>query len=152
MKTRVAAQFVFMLITVACESPKQNNTILLAGTYNVNGKCVGHATGLCGTEQENLPAEIEGVFATEPDCRGLKLRGLTEKERNIPTNQLPLSLNIFYEGTHTGPYMGTGKGEGQGWRFTFNGPNGYFSSKAKTESEMVRGVCNATRGSGAQIQ
>jgi hypothetical protein len=79
-----------LLVMLGCEQSKpENKTILLGGTYNINLKCVGHAEGLCGTEGKMLPTEIAGIFATEPDCQGLRLRGLTEKERSTPGNQLP---------------------------------------------------------------
>jgi hypothetical protein len=118
-------------------APSQTVTVLLGGTYNINGKCVGHAEHLCGPEQEMLPTEISGVFATEPDCRGIRLRGLTEQERQTLSIQLPLLLDVFYEGTHTETYMGNGKDESEGWIFTFNGPHGHFSAKARTESEIA---------------
>ena len=99
-----------------------------------------------------LPVEIAGVFATEPDCQGLKLRGLTETERGIPGNQLPLLFDLYYEGKpHTDFYNGTGRGEDEGWMFTFNGPKGHFSANVKTEQDAVRRVCLATKGKGAAI-
>jgi hypothetical protein len=131
--------------------PSQTVNVLLGGTYNINGKCIGHAEHLCGPENEMLPAEISGVFATEPDCRGIRLRGLTEQERQTPGNQLPLLLDVFYEGAHTETYTGNGKGESEGWMFTFNGPHGHFSAKARTESEMVSRVCKAAKSQGAEI-
>jgi hypothetical protein len=131
--------------------PNSTVTVLLGGTYNINTKCAGHAQHLCGIENEMLPTEIAGVFATEPECRGIRLRGLTEQERQTPSNQLPLLLNIFYEGTHAQEYMGNGKDESEGWMLTFNGPHGHFSAKARTESEMVSRVCKAAKGLGAEI-
>ena len=99
-----------------------------------------------------LPTEIAGVFATEPDCQGLKLRGLTEQERSTPSNQLPLLFDLFYEGTPRADYYnGTGKGEDEGWMLLFNGPNGHFSAVAKTERDAVRRVCLAAKGRGAEI-
>jgi hypothetical protein len=99
-----------------------------------------------------LPVEIAGVFATEPDCQGLKLRGLTEQERNTPSNQLPLLFELFYEGSpHADSYYGTGKGEDEGWMLLFNGPNGHFSAKVKTERDAVRRVCLAAKGQGGAI-
>jgi hypothetical protein len=126
-------------------------TVLLGGTYNINVNCVGHAEHLCGPEEETLPTEISGVFATESDCRGIRLRGLNKQERQTPGNQLPLLLQIFYEGTRTQHYDGNGKDESEGWLFTFNGPHGHFSAKARTESEMVSRVCKAANGQGAEI-
>lgn len=117
----------------------------------MNGRCVGHAQGLCGPEDEQLPTEIAGVFATEPDCKGITLRSLTEAERGTPSDQLPLLLDVYYEGTRKEAYMGNGRQESEGWFCTFNGPRGHFSAKARTESEMVRRVCNAAKGSGADI-
>jgi len=144
--------FAVLLIVTSCHrSEQETKTILLGGTYNVNTKCVGHAEGLCGTEGKMMPTEIAGVFATEPDCQGLRLRGLTEKERATPSNQLPLLLDVYYEGSRKQPYMGTGKGEDEGWMFTFNGPQGRFSATARTEHKLVSRVCKATRGLGAEI-
>jgi hypothetical protein len=117
----------------------------------MNGKCVGHATGLCGPEDKTMPLELAGMFGTEPDCQGVRLRGLTEQERSIPVGQLPLFLDVYYEGTHTQPYMGTGKGEDEGWMFTFNGPKGHFSANVRSEHELVSRVCKAARGLGAEI-
>lgn len=37
----------------------------------MNGRCVGHAQGLCGPEDEQPPTEIARVFANEPDCKEL---------------------------------------------------------------------------------
>jgi hypothetical protein len=141
-----------LMVEIACrQSAPQNTTILLGGAHNMNGSCVGHATGLCGTEDKMLPTEIAGIFATEPDCQGLRLRGLTEQEGSTPSNQLPLLLDVYYEGTRTEPYMGTGKGEDEGWVFTFNGPHGHFSSKVRTEHELASRVCKAAKGLGAEI-
>jgi hypothetical protein len=140
------------LLTTACEKrPPATPTIVLSGTYNMNNKCVGHASGLCGTEDNMLPTEIAGVFATEPGCEGVHLRGLTDKERSTPIKDIPLHLDIFYEGTRTEPYMGTGKGETDGWMFSFNGPRGHFSGKARTEQEIATRVCRAAKGLGAEI-
>lgn len=148
---RLLLIFALTCLTACEQSKQQNPTVLLGGTYNTNGKCVGHASGLCGTEKEMLLTEIAGVFATEPECQGLRLRGLTEQERGTPGNQLPLLLDVYYEGTHTKPYMGTGKGEDEGWMFTFNGPRGHFSAKVRTERELVSRVCKAAKGLGAEI-
>jgi hypothetical protein len=153
MKRRLFA-VALLLVTVmtACErSATQHPTVLLGGAHNMNGKCVGHATGLCGTEENLLPTEIAGIFATEPDCEGVGLRRLTEQERGIPSNQLPLLLDVYYEGTHKQPYTGTGKGEDEGWMFTFNGPKGHFSADVRTEHELVSRVCKAAKGLGADI-
>ncbi len=117
----------------------------------MNTKCIGHADGLCGTESKMLPTEIAGVFATETDCQGLRLRGLTDKERNTPGNQLPLLLDVYYEGMRNDRYMGNGRGEDEGWMFTFNGPQGHFSANVRTEHELVSRVCKAAKGLGAQI-
>jgi hypothetical protein len=132
-------------------SAHANVTVLLGLAKNMNNHCVGHAAGLCGTEDEMLPTEIAGVFATEPDCQGIRLRGLIEKERSTPSNQLPLLLDVYYEGNRSEPYSGTGKNETEGWMFTFNGPRGFFSGKARTEHEMVSRVCKAAKGLGADI-
>jgi hypothetical protein len=141
-----------LLVATACQhGATRNQTVLLGAAYNTNGKCIGHATGLCGTEQDMLPTEIAGVFATEPDCQGLRLRGLTEPEKSTPGNKLPLLLYVYYEGTHTQSYMGTGKGEDEGWTFTFNGPRGHFLARARTEHELVSRVCKAAKGLGAEI-
>lgn len=141
----------FTCLTGCKQSTQQSPTVLLGGAYNINGKCVGHATGLCGTEKEMLPTEIAGIFATEPDCQGVRPRALTEQERGVPGNQLPLLLDVYYEGTHTQPYMGNGKGEDEGWMFTFNGPRGHFSAKVRTERELVSEVCKSAKGLGAEI-
>jgi hypothetical protein len=131
---------------------QKHNTILLGLTKNMNLACIGHAQGLCGPEDEVLPTEIAGIFATEPDCRGLRLRGLTKQELGTPGNQLPLYFELWYVGRpHAEPYMGTGKGEDEGWMLQFNGPHGYFSAKVKTESDAVRRVCLATKGQGGEI-
>jgi hypothetical protein len=143
--------FVLLWLTACKNNERLNPIVLLGGTYNMNNKCVGHAQGLCGTEDEILPTEIAGEFATEPDCQGVRLRGLTEQERGTPSNKLPLLLDVFYEGTHSEPYMGSGKGENEGWMFMFNGPHGHFSAKAHTEHEMVSRVCKAAKGLGADI-
>jgi hypothetical protein len=145
---------ILLLVVVATgcrQAPLQNKTVLLAGAYNMNGKCIGHARGLCGAEKELLPTEIAGVFATEPDCQGIRLRRLTDKERTTPGDQLPLLLYVYYEGSHTQPYVGTGIGENEGWWFQFNGPRGHFSAKTRTEQELVSEVCKATKGLGAEI-
>ena len=135
------------------DSPPRSN---IYPTLNLEcgGKCgfVRGNKGLCGTEDKELPAEIAGVFATERDCEGVRLRGLTEKERTTPSNQLPLILVVQYEGTHADTYMGTGKGDTEGWWFMFNGPRGHFSAKARTEQEMVSRVCRGAKGLGANIE
>jgi hypothetical protein len=139
-------------IANAPTSTNSTVTALLGASGNLNGKCVGHAQHLCGPERDTLPTEIAGVFATEPACQGIRLRGLTEQERQTPSNQLPLLLDVFYEGTtHAKPYMGTGKDESEGWMFMFNGPQGHFAANAHTESEMVSRVCKAAKGQGAEI-
>ena len=79
------------------------------------------------------------------------MRGLTDKERSTPSNQIPLLLDVFYEGTHAESYMGTGKGEHEGWMFMFNGPRGHFMAKARTENELASRVCKAAKGLGADI-
>jgi hypothetical protein len=117
----------------------------------MNNKCAGHAQHLCGPEDEEMPIEIAGVFASEPTCSGIRLRGLTEQERRTPGNKLPLLLDIFYVGTHTEQYMGTGKSEKEGWEFSFNGPRGHFSGYARSDNEMVQKICKAARGQGADI-
>jgi hypothetical protein len=138
---------------IACQgrSAQGKKTILLGGTYNMNTKCVGHTEGLCGTEGEMLPTEIAGIFATEPDCQGLLLRGLTDNEKHTPGNQLPLLLDVYYEGTRKDEYMGNGKNEDEGWMFTFNGPEGHFSANVRTKHELASRVCKATKGLGAKI-
>lgn len=141
-----------LLITTACQqSAPESKTILLGGTHNMNNMCVGHADGLCGTEDKMLPTELAGVFATEPDCQGIRLRGLTEQERGTPSNQLPLLLDVYYEGTRKDHYMGNGKDENEGWMFTFNGPQGHFAATVRTEHELVSRVCKAAKGLGAEI-
>jgi len=141
-----------LTVTVtSCQEPELQNTTLLLSAYNNNAKCIGHAEGLCGSEEKELMTEIAGTFATEPDCHGLRLRGLTEKERSMPGNQLPLLLAVFYEGTHTQSYWGNGKGEDEGFMFIFNGPRGHFSGKSRTERELVSRVCKAAKGLGAEI-
>jgi hypothetical protein len=151
----LAALAIIFLVSISCrDAPillRKNGTIILAGAYNTNGKCIGHAGGLCGLEKENLTIEIEGVFATEPDCTGLRLRRFDEKRDNRKLYELPLALSVYYEGTHIQPYMGTGQGENVGWRYDFNGPNGYFSANARTEHELAKRVCSVAKGSGAQI-
>ena len=47
--------------------------------------------------------------------------------------------------------MGNGKDEIEGWMFTFNGPHGCFAANARTEQVMVKKVCMAARGLGADI-
>lgn len=47
--------------------------------------------------------------------------------------------------------MGNGKGEDEGWMFTFNGPKGHFSAKVRTEHELVSRVCKAAKGLGAEV-
>ena len=149
---RIILASALLMVATSCQEPElRNTTVLLGGAYNTNDKCVGHADGLCGPEKEMLPTEIAGTFATEPDCQGIRLRGLSEKERSTPANQLPLLLDVYYEGTHTQSYMGTGKGEDEGWMFTLNGPRGHFSAKARTEQELISRVCKAAKGLGAQI-
>jgi hypothetical protein len=140
-----------LLLSTSCNS-QPNKTILLGLTDNSNGKCVGHASGLCGPEREAIRTEVAGVFASEPSCQGLKLRGLTEEERGVPSNKLPLLLQLLYEGTpHASYYMGTGKGEDQGWSLMFNGPKGHFSARVKTERDAVRQVCLAAKGEGGEV-
>lgn len=141
-----------LLITIACERSAPDPTILLGGTYNMNGKCVGHSEGLCGPEDKMMPVVLAGIFATEPDCQGIKLRALTEKERGTPRNQLPFLLDVYYVGTHNNQsYMGNGKGEDEGWSFSFNGPHGHFTADARTDHELVSRVCKAAKGLGAEI-
>jgi hypothetical protein len=98
-----------------------------------------------------MPIEIAGVFATEPECQGLKLRGLREQEEKTPMDQLPLVFNLFYEDyrPHTDLYQG--KGENEGWRLWFNGPDGHFEAWLKTERDAVRGVCVAAKGKGGKV-
>jgi hypothetical protein len=105
-----------------------------------------------GPEDKLMPVVIAGIFATEPDCQGIKLRALTEKERSTPRNQLPFLLDVYYMGTHNNQsYMGNGKGEDEGWSFSFNGPRGHFTADARTEQELVGRVCKAAKGLGAEI-
>ena len=54
----------------------------------MNGKCVGHSQGLCGPEDEILPVEIAGIFATQPNCQGIYVRGLTESESKTPSDSV----------------------------------------------------------------
>ncbi|MBS1857260.1 MAG: hypothetical protein JST11_17965 [Acidobacteria bacterium] len=130
----------------------KNRTIILGLTENMNTKCIGHESGLCGPERKMFPVEVAGIFATEPECEGLKLRGLTLQEGNTPSLQIPLLFDLYYEGTpHADRYYGTGKGEDEGWMLSFNGPNGHFSARVKTEAEAVRRVCLAAKGKGGRV-
>jgi len=150
----VTRPILFLLVLAAltgCCNGVPSVTVLLGGTYNINNKCIGHAAHLCGPENTSLPSELAGVFATESDCQGIRLRGLTNQEQKTPVNQLPLLLEVFYIGTQTESYTGDGKNESDGWMFNFNGPRGYFSAKSRTESDMVRRVCKAAKGQGAEI-
>ncbi len=139
-------------VTIACERSANDPTVLLGGAYNMNGKCVGHAEGLCGPDDKMMPVQLAGIFATESDCQGIKVRSLTEQERGTPRNQLPFLLDVYYMGTHNNqPYMGNGKGEDEGWSFSFNGPHGHFTADARTDHELVSRVCKAAKGQGAEI-
>jgi hypothetical protein len=129
-----------------------NNTVLLGLTENFNVKCGGHTAGLCGPQAETISIQVKGLFATEPDCRGLNLRALTEQERATPSGQLPLLFELYYVGTHADYYEGAGKGEDEGWLLSFNGPNGYFVANTNTESDAVRRVCLAAKGLGGKIE
>ena len=151
-RTAIRAVLAAILLCLAgCRNGTPSTTVLLGETANINNECVGHAQGLCGPENPALPVEIAGIFATEPDCRGVRLRGLTEQEKQTPANQLPLLLDVFYQGTRNEEYMGDGRNEDEGWMFTFNGPRGHFSATVRTESEMVSRVCKAARGLGGDI-
>jgi hypothetical protein len=146
---------ILLAISAACcnrSAPQQRTAVLLGVTRNLNSKCIGHTAGLCGPEATKLPVEIAGVFATEPDCQGLTLRGLTKQEEETPSNKLPFLFDLFYEGSpHTDRYYGTGKDEDEGWMLMFNGPNGHFSARVKTERDAVRRVCLAAKGQGGKI-
>jgi hypothetical protein len=148
---KVILIFALLGLTACHNGARPVRTIILGSTLNINMKCAGHAQGLCGPEEKMLPVEIAGVFATEPDCQRIRLRGLTDKERSTPSNHIPLLLEVYYQGTRGTSYMGTGQGETQGWMFTFNGPHGHFSATAITEHEMVSRVCKAAEGLGAEI-
>lgn len=155
MKLRsVKSVIIAALLLTGCEriERSQKITVILGVTANMNSKCVGHAEGLCGTEDEMLPLEIAGVFATEPDCQGLKLRGLAKQESSTPSNQVPLLFDLYYEGSpHGESYAGTGKGEDEGWKFSFNGPHGHFSAWSRTEREAIRRMCLAAKGQGGEV-
>jgi hypothetical protein len=102
--------FGLVLAPMSCDSHPTNSTVLLGITENLNWKCVGHASDLCGPEKVTISTQAAGVFASEPSCKGLRLRGLTEVERTVPSNKLPLLFELFYQGTpHAQSYMGTGK-------------------------------------------
>jgi len=70
------------LLALACETSGRQKTVLLGVTRNIHTKCVGHSGGLCGPRDELMPVDIAGVFATEPECQGLRLRGLTPTGAN----------------------------------------------------------------------
>jgi hypothetical protein len=147
----IAAVLLQSLLALGCSTSASNGTVLLGLTRNnTTAKCAGYREGLCGPKTEMMPIEIAGVFATEPECQGLKLRALTEEERKIPSNQLPLLFDLFYEGRpHTDVYQGTG--EDEGWRLSFNGPNGHVEARVKTERDAVRGICVAAKGKGGKV-
>jgi hypothetical protein len=136
-----------VLYFTACNHPAAV-TVVLGAALNANITCIGHAQGLCGTEKDLLPTEIAGVFASEPDCEGIRLRRLADKET---VAGLPRLLNVYYMGSRKDRYMGTGKDENEGWMFTFNGPNGHFAAHSRTELEMIKRVCTAAKGLGANI-
>lgn len=152
---KVVLFFLISIITGCQRTPRSqpaNPIVILGSAVNMNNKCVGHAEHLCGPEDERLPNEIAGIFATEPKCEGVTLRGLTKEEETAPSNQIPLLLDVYYVGSHANiPYNGTGQNETEGWMFTFNGPHGHFSANARTEQELVNMVCNAAKGLGSDI-
>ena len=100
---RTVALIFLISISTACQrtphSQPPNPVIILGKAINVNSKCVGHAEHLCGPEDETLSNEIAGVFATEPNCQGVTLRGLRKQEETTPSNQIPLLLYVYYQGT-----------------------------------------------------
>jgi hypothetical protein len=154
MKPRLfLALFVSILACGCNKKPLSGNvTILLGSTDNMNSMCIGHASGLCGPEGQELRTGVAGIFATEPDCSGLALRALTDKESGAPSNQLPLLLDLYYVGSpRADHYTGTGKDEDKGWMYTFNGPEGHFSATVRTEREAVRAACMAAKGLGGSV-
>ena len=156
---RNAAIFVAVLITFAnaltgCyRLSETERTVLLGGVHNTNSKCVGHADGLCGPEDQSIRQNFESAFATDSDCEGLKVRELTREEGQVPIRNLRNYVSLEYVGKpHSDPYYGTGKGENGDWTFLLNGPDGIISGTVGTEEEAVRRACRAVKGRGGEVQ
>jgi hypothetical protein len=155
-KLRVSGILLWTFFAIGCNPTTRNKvTVVLGLTNNMNFKCIGQVAGVCGPDDKTSAVQIAGIFATEPECQGLKLRRLTEQELKTPINQLQLAVNLFdlfYEGTpHAETYNGTGKGEDEGWLLIFNGPKGHFSLRVKTQPDAVRRVCIAAKGQGGEL-
>jgi hypothetical protein len=133
--------------------PEKERTVLLGGMYNLNSKCVGHADGLCGPEDEVIRSNFESMFAAEPDCEGLILRGLSNEENKTPVRALRNYVSLNYVGKpHTDSYEGTGKDENGDWTFTVNTANGFINGHVGSEEEVVRRVCRAVKSRGGEVQ
>jgi hypothetical protein len=133
--------------------PEKERTVLLGGVYNLNSKCVGHADGLCGPEERAIRSNFESTFATESDCEGLTVRGLSNEENKVAIQNLRNYVSITYVGKpHAEPYDGTGKDESGEWTFMFNGANGIINGQVGSEEEVVRRVCRAAKNRGGEVQ
>jgi hypothetical protein len=133
--------------------PEKERTVLLGGVYNLNNKCVGHADGLCGPEDQAIRSTFESTFATESDCEGLILRGLSNEENKVPVRNLRNYVSLNYVGKpHVDSYSGTGKDENGDWTFMVNGANGIIGGQVGSEEEAVRRVCRVVKNRGGEVQ
>jgi hypothetical protein len=133
--------------------PEKERTILLGGVFNTNGKCVGHADGLCGPEDQVIRSNFESTFATEPDCEGLIVRGLNNEENETSIRALRNYVSLNYVGNpRADSYEGTGKDENGDWTFMVNGANGIINGQVGSEEEVVRRVCRAVKNRGGEVQ
>jgi hypothetical protein len=133
--------------------PEKERTVLLGGVYNLNSRCVGHAAGLCGPEDQTIRSNFESAFATEPDCEELIVRGLNSEENKTPIRALKNYVSVNYVGKpHVDSYEGTGKDENGDWTFMVNGANGNINGQVGSEEEVVRRVCRAVRNRGGEVQ
>src|SRR5580704_16374045 len=87
------------------------------------------------------PPKLQVYLRLNPIAKESDCEDSPRKNEARPGNQLPLLLRAYYEGIRSEQYYGTGKDETEGWMFTFNGPGGFFSGKARAEREMVSRVC-----------
>lgn len=133
--------------------PEKERTVLLGGMYNLNSKCVGHADGLCGPEDEVIRSNFESMFATKSDCEGLILRGLSDEENKVAIRNLRNYVSVQYVGKpHADSYYGTGKDENGDWMFMLNGANGIINGQVGSEEDVVRRVCRAVKNRGGEVQ
>jgi predicted small secreted protein len=130
-----------VLCLASCNRSQQPTVVLF--TLNTSPDCHEHnwKEHVC-TDNPDVNDQITYVFATEPDCQGIPLRGITEKEAYQSPPLIPNMLTVYY-----GKEPSAGA---ESWKFSFFGPNGTLSTTTHTR-EMVHTACRSAKGLGADI-